>query len=99
MATYRIVEASNVGPSFSEWDSIEQVGSCFSVSIRGPEMKTTVKLDQNRAVVVNSAKGGKVAVDLATFGITAFTASLTPDQAYVLGEALQVQAGLAEGQK
>lgn len=62
------------------------------------QLKTTVKLDNNRAVVVNSATGGAVPIDLATFGIAAFSVKLTPDQAAILGAALQEQAEIAERQ-
>lgn len=54
--------------------------------------QTTVKLDQQRAVVVQNAKPGIVPIDLKTFGITAFSVNLTPDQAAILGEALSLEA-------
>lgn len=62
-------------------------------------MKTTVKLDQNRAVVVHNASAGAVPIDLATFGIAAFSVRLTPSQAAVLGEALSIEAIRAEAQE
>jgi hypothetical protein len=55
-------------------------------------MKTTVKLQQNRAVVVCHAQPGAVPIELQTFGLTAMALSLTPDQAAILGEALSLEA-------
>lgn len=59
---------------------------------------TTVKLSALKAITVKNAAGGMVRVDLASFGITAISEALTPDQAAVLGEALTREAGVAEGQ-
>ena len=59
---------------------------------------TTVKLSTVKAITVKNAKGGMVTVDLSSFGITAITEALTPDQAAILGQALTREAGVAEGQ-
>lgn len=57
---------------------------------------TTVKLDAGRAVVVQNAKPGIVHIVLKTFGITAISVDLTPDQAAILGEALSLEAMRAQ---
>lgn len=62
-------------------------------------MKTTVKLDSNKSVVIRPAQPGLVPVDLCTFGIAAFSVNLSPDQAAILGQALCEQAAAADIQQ
>ena len=59
-------------------------------------MKTTVKLSGNRSIVVNDPTAQIIAVDLCTFGLKAFSALLSPDEAYILGTALVDAAKRAE---
>ena len=61
--------------------------------------QTTVKLSAVKAIVVKNATGGTVPVDLTSFGIAAVSEALTPDQAYILGDALMREAGEAQNQK
>lgn len=58
-------------------------------------MKTTVKLDTSRAIEVKDA-GKKVMMNGTQFGLIGISIQLTPDQAAVLGQALQQCAQLAE---